>query len=405
MTRFHQALDQHMESKLKAIYDHMLVVEFSLDGTLLYANECFLTLMGYQLEEVLGQNHRLFVDLAHEDAEQYELFWQRLANGESFSAEYKRLAKGGRRVWLNACYCPLIDENDTPYRIVKFATNFTPLHHVVTLSQALLQEQSVHKGTLLEMTQAYEDALHTLAQKSELMAELSHELRTPLQAMLGLIELLIEDLAQRKVSVNRESMGQDLHTIRTSGMHMKSLLDGYLDLTKIEAGKLYVVSELFSLHQMLEELSTTMTPLLLDTQSLTVDSERLPNLMLSDKVKVRQVLINLVSNALKFTQEGHIWIRSRYHQPPTHQSRGWVCLEVEDQGRGMSEEVLRRVFEPYEQETTATHQQFGGTGLGLTLCVKLVQMLGGTLQVESKPGHGSTFQIHLPLELPASPLL
>jgi signal transduction histidine kinase len=229
--------------------------------------------------------------------------------------------------------------------------------------------------------------------KSEFLASMSHELRTPLNAIILYSELLQEEAAdegdQRSIP--------DLQRIRSAGKHLLDLINGILDLSKIEAGKMPLVLETFDVNGMVEELVDTVAPLVYKNgNTLTVQTEGAAGAMFGDLTKTRQVLLNLLSNAGKFTRDGTITLAIR---SMTHQGVPCVEFAVTDTGVGMTPEQCAKVFDPFTQADVTTTRKYGGTGLGLAIVSRFCDLMGGTVSVNSRLGEGSCFEVRLPLQM------
>ena len=226
--------------------------------------------------------------------------------------------------------------------------------------------------------------------KSAFLANMSHELRTPLNAVIGYSEMLAEEAEE----LGYDDFIPDLEKIRTAGRHLLEMINQVLDLAKIEAGKVDLALDNFDVAAMVANLETTIQPLVArneNTLEIVCDSHI--GVMHGDETRLRQVLLNLLSNAAKFTKAGCIRLVVNRHK----QNGGdWLRLQVMDSGIGMTEAQLARIFEPFEQAESTTGNKYGGTGLGLTISLQLCRMMGGGLTAESVPGEGSTFTVDLP---------
>jgi len=227
--------------------------------------------------------------------------------------------------------------------------------------------------------------------KSAFLANMSHELRTPMNAIVGFSEIL-EHL------IHDPRQASYLARIRTSGGVLLQLINDILDLSKIEAGKMDLNYQPVALRVLIEEISQMFSYKLAE-KSLVLACEvspEIPDVLLLDEVRLRQVLVNLIGNAVKFTSEGSITVRARADYPgDAHASCPDIHLEICDTGIGISEDQLEKVFEPFEQQKDMQARGFGGTGLGLTISRKLVTAMNGSLGVESRVGGGTTFRIIL----------
>ncbi|WP_455210655.1 response regulator [Kaarinaea lacus] len=226
--------------------------------------------------------------------------------------------------------------------------------------------------------------------KSQFLANMSHELRTPLNAILGYSQMLEEEAADS----NYDHISPDLQKIQIAGKHLLTLINEILDLSKIEAGRMELHLEEFSLDDLLSEVVSTAQPLASNKgNQLEVHRSGTLGKVRSDATKLRQILFNLISNATKFTENGQI---SVYTSSDRVNERDWFTFEVQDTGIGMSAEQLKRVFLPFSQADSSTTRQYGGTGLGLAITKRFCEMLGGAVSATSKPGQGTTFSVRLP---------
>jgi signal transduction histidine kinase/CheY-like chemotaxis protein len=226
--------------------------------------------------------------------------------------------------------------------------------------------------------------------KSLFLANMSHELRTPLNAIVGYSEMLQEEAAER----NLDSFVADLEKINGAGKQLLGLINDILDLSKIEAGKMELYLESFDLHELIEEVATTIQPMVTNNANeLKIETSEALGLMRADKVKVRQALYNLLSNAAKFTHEGFITLQAERQRMDNSE---WIVFRITDTGIGLSDEKILRLFQDFTQADASTTRKFGGTGLGLALTRRFCQMMGGDVTVRSVAGEGSTFTIKLP---------
>ncbi|MBA3532242.1 MAG: response regulator, partial [Ardenticatenales bacterium] len=240
--------------------------------------------------------------------------------------------------------------------------------------------------------QAAESASHA---KSVFLANMSHELRTPLNAIIGYSELLQEEVEEAGYT----QFSSDLERIRTAGNHLLSLVNGVLDLSKIEAGKMELSLESFSIPALIHGVIITVRSLAARNENL-LEVHCAPDigLMHGDMTKVRQVLLNLLGNACKFTERGTISLTvTRYLRG----EEAWVCFAVRDTGIGITQEQQARLFEEFNQGDSSTTRKYGGTGLGLALSRRLARLMRGDITMESGLGTGASFTLFLPAMLPA----
>jgi signal transduction histidine kinase/CheY-like chemotaxis protein len=232
--------------------------------------------------------------------------------------------------------------------------------------------------------------------KSAFLANMSHELRTPLNAIIGYSEMLKEEAEE----LGYAEFTPDLEKIRTAGRHLLALINDILDLSKIEAGKMELHLERFSLRDVVEDAVTTVAPLMEQNGNTLTVAGDLSGALFADLTKLRQALLNLLSNAAKFTQNGAVRLSVERVQLGDVEH---VLLRVADTGIGMSHEQLGRLFREFTQGDSSTTRKYGGTGLGLALSRRFCLMMGGDITVSSAPGQGATFTILVPSEVQAPP--
>ncbi len=219
---------------------------------------------------------------------------------------------------------------------------------------------------------------------------MSHELRTPLNAIIGIAELLLEEIEERGDDKQAESMER----IRRAGKHLLELINEILDISKIEAGRTELNLQDFELASLLDEVVTTARALAeAGGNRLTLTGAEALGTMHADPTRVRQVILNLLSNACKFTKDGAVDVAVRRTKVS---GRDGITISVKDSGIGIAPEQMLRLFEPFNQAETSTAAEYGGTGLGLTISRKFCRLMGGDIEVQSELGTGSTFVVRLP---------
>jgi signal transduction histidine kinase len=223
------------------------------------------------------------------------------------------------------------------------------------------------------------------ALKSQFLANMSHEFRTPLNAILGYTSLLLDGVSGTLTAGQRKS----LERIGSNGRHLVGIISEILDLTRIEAGRMPLQLTRFTLPELIAEVVAEMDPIIARSK-LTVSSEVSPKIgpIRSDRQKIKQIVLNLLSNALKFTPKGSVTIRAGRGQ-----AQKTVAIAVADTGIGISPADRDKIFEDFRQVDSTVARPYGGTGLGLSICRRLARMLGGRIELESEPGHGSVFTL------------
>jgi signal transduction histidine kinase len=225
--------------------------------------------------------------------------------------------------------------------------------------------------------------------KSQFLSSMSHELRTPLNAIIGLTEMMVTNAAR----FGTEKALEPLRRVNAAGTHLLSLINEVLDLSKIEAGKLELNSEPIDLPRLIDEVIGTAGQLAEKNQNrLVVEAQENVGALKADPLRLKQILLNLLSNACKFTKEGEVALRVR----KVADGRDWVELAVADTGIGLSAEQQAKLFQDFTQADSLTARRYGGTGLGLALSRKLARMMGGDVTVTSEAGKGSVFTVRLP---------
>ena len=226
--------------------------------------------------------------------------------------------------------------------------------------------------------------------KSAFLANMSHELRTPLNAIIGYSEMIKETASDS----NQTQLAQDSKNINIAGQHLLSLINNVLDLSKIEAEKMDVYLEEIDVEKLLNELTSTISPLINEKNNhLILEIEENIGVITADITKLRQILINLTSNANKFTNNGDITIKVWKSK---NNGTDGCYFSIQDTGIGMTPDQLVKIFEPFSQAENTTTKEFGGTGLGLTISKHFSEMLGGEITIKSEPDKGSQFTVFLP---------
>ncbi|WP_068830723.1 PAS domain S-box protein [Pseudomonas sp. BMS12] len=362
------------EGTVTAINRALAVAEFDLQGQLITANQNFLDLMGYQLEEVQGKHHGHFCTPEYVDSPAYRALWAGLARGELESGEYLRLAKGGREVWIQASYNPIFDADGKPFKVIKFATD---------LSQRREMEEALRD--------AKERAEQAAAAKTTFLANMSHEIRTPMNAIIGFTELL---LGTQLDNLQRRHLG----TVRQAARSLLGLLNDILDTAKLERGAVELENLDFSLPELCQQICDSFG-LSAEAKGLTLSLDYQASLSAhfrGDPLRIQQVLSNLVGNAVKFTERG--WVRLEVQG-----IAGGVRFAVRDSGIGIAADRLQHIFDPFAQADASMSRRFGGTGLGTTIARQLTELMGGQIRVESRLGEGSLFLVELPLAAGQAP--
>ncbi len=369
-----KARTAEFESVYAAIQRGTMLLELDIDGHIIAANDSCLQLFGYQRDELIGQHHALLC--FPEDVLQtaYVQHWQALRTGQFLRGEYRRRARDGHEIWMQASYTPVLDTEGRPQRVIKLITD---------LSERYRMES--------ELRLAKEKAEQAAAVKATFLANMSHEIRTPLNAVIGFTEVLQETPLSR-------SQHDYLQTIMRSSRTLLQLLNDILDSAKLESGAMELEQTAFSLRQMASDLVATFS-LIAMNKNITVElnyAQDCPECFLGDALRLNQILSNLLSNAVKFTAHGQVKLIIQSVD-------GELLCAVSDTGIGIAADRLELIFEQFAQADASMTRRFGGTGLGTAIAKKLTELMHGEITVSSTLGQGSCFQVRLPL--PACPCL
>jgi PAS domain S-box-containing protein len=300
-------------------------------------------------------------------------------DAEFYTAEYRVRGDDGLDRWVLNRGIGQRDENNHVYRAAGSLTDIT-----------------VRKQAEMALRDAKEQAEAATRTKSQFLANVSHELRTPLNAIIGLAEMLREEAEDS----DDEELVEPLKRIVSAGRHLLHLINDLLDLTKIEAGRLDLYIEDFHVPPLIHDVSVTAGALASANENqLTIQCNDDLGTMHSDITRVRQVLLNLLSNAFKFTDKGVIILSVKR---AVESSGHWLVVEVSDNGIGMSEEQIDRLFQEFTPADNSMTRKYGGTGLGLAISRRLCQLLGGDIAVHSELNIGTTFTVRLPIAGPAT---
>lgn len=366
------------------------VVVANLDARIEYVNEAFVAISGYSREEVLGRNPRMLASGKTPRAS-YVALWDALTHGRAWKGEFHNRRKDGSEYFEYASISPIRGADGK-------ITHYVAVKDDITERKRIARELDEHRHRLEEMvalrtselTEAMLVAETANRAKSSFLATMSHEIRTPMNAILGLTHLV------RRESTDTRQV-ERLGRIEAAGRHLLSLIDGILDLSKIEAGGLQLEHIDFNLGSLLDNVAS-----IVGEQArqkglrLEVDPDSAPTWLKGDPTRLRQALLNFAGNAVKFTDRGTIAIRVSLIEDLGSEVR--LRFAVSDTGVGVAPEALARLFTPFEQADRSTTRNHGGTGLGLAIARKLAMLMDGDAGVESEPGRGSRFWFTARLE-------
>ncbi|MCP4409214.1 MAG: response regulator [Gammaproteobacteria bacterium] len=381
--RIHEmALEQSNQQAQKALADlaeqrfaldqHAIVVTTDVRGTITFANDRFMQISGYSCKELLGQNHRL-LNSGHHDKEFFRDMYRTIASGKVWHGEICNRAKDGHLYWMSSTITPFKGRDGKPQSYIAIRTDITKRKQAeLALKEAKLGAESANRA------------------KSEFLANMSHEIRTPMNGVIGMTNLLLDS------RLNQEQQNYT-KIINRSAQSLLIIINDILDFSKIEAGRLELELLDFDLNALLEELAGSLVFGARDKGlELIFPANSMPDCWCrGDPGRIRQILTNLVGNAIKFTERGEVVVR--YESSAERDGRSLPRFSVTDTGIGLSAEQQRKLFQKFTQADNSTTRKFGGTGLGLSISKKLVELMGGEIGVESELGKGATFWFTLDL--------
>jgi PAS domain S-box-containing protein len=361
---------KELELQKFALDQHAIVSITDAAGRIVYANGKFLEISGYTEEELIGKTHRI-VNSGHHPPAFFETMWATIGQGKVWHGEIQNRRRDGDLYWVSATLVPVLGPDGRPERYIGIRTDITERRRA---------EQ--------DLARAKEEADHANRMKSDFLANMSHEIRTPMNAVIGLSHLLsltTLDARQRDY----------LDKIQSSSRNLLGIINDILDYSKVEAGKLTIEAIRFDVGSLVHEVAATMAARAREKGlELIIDqSSAVPRTLVGDPLRLRQVLLNILSNAVKFTERGEILVALDATALPDNRWR--LDAEVRDTGIGMPRNRLATLFQPFTQADSSTTRRFGGTGLGLAICRQLVDLMGGSISVASAPGRGSTFRFHV----------
>ena len=341
-------------------------------GNIEYVNPKFCENSGYTKAEAIGKKANLLKSDAHQPAF-FEHLWSTLQAGETWRGEFRNRKKNGEMYWESACISTVRDARGQPRHFVSITEDITEL-----------------KNTAEELRRAKEVADAASRAKTAFLASMSHEIRTPMHAILGYSQLMLRD-----PSISPQAK-ENLRIVNRSGEHLLALINDVLEMAKIESGRLHLDLREFDLPGLLNDLAAMFR---LRTVGKGVDlavilESGLPRTVVADDGKLRQILINLLGNAVKFTPAGSIALRAMVR--PALPGRDVLVVAVEDTGVGIAPAEIGQLFRPFEQ-TASGRQTQTGTGLGLAISMEYARLMGGGISVVSELGHGSTFRLEIPI--------
>ncbi|MEO5366748.1 MAG: response regulator [Magnetococcus sp. WYHC-3] len=367
------ATEKHLRLLSQAVESSPLsIVITDREGAIQYVNPKFSEITGYGPEEVVGRNPRL-LQSGQTPRETYLGMWAQLTQAMEWRGEFLNRRKDGTLYWESVRISPVRTGGDE-----------------VTHYVAVKEDITTHKAFLSQLEQARRQADEANRTKSDFLATMSHEIRTPMNAILGMAEIL-------EGTELSDEQRQYLTVSRTSGENLLQIINDILDISKVEAGRMELSETTFHLPRMLRESAEVIRFRAQEKGLMLIVhvDDSVPVWCRGDAARLRQILINFLGNAAKFTDQGCIALLASAR--PRDDGRQDVVLRVLDTGIGIPETELQRIFDPFLQVESTHTRRHGGTGLGLAICKRLSHLMEGTLAVRSQPGQGSVFSLTLPL--------
>lgn len=369
-----------------------IILRWTRDGRITFLNEYGQRFFGYTEDEIYGQ-HVVGTIVPESDSQGRDLsslMAQICADPSAFEQNInENMRRNGERVWIAWANRIVFDPDGRVTEILSIGNDITERKRAEEALRELNAEleRRVAERTA-ELAVARDQAEESDRLKSAFLATMSHELRTPLNSIIGFTGILLQELAGPLNDEQRKQLGM----VRDSGRHLLALINDVLDISKIEAGRVDVVCEPFDMREVVQHVTNNVMPLA-QKKGLTVESRVNSGLGLlnSDRRRVEQILLNLMGNAVKFTEHGEVCISCAIES-------GSAVFQVRDTGIGIAPEEIDGLFKPFHQIDTGLTRRHEGTGLGLAICKRLADRLGGTIEVESALGYGSTFTLRLPCD-------
>ncbi|MGQ1909081.1 CHASE domain-containing protein [Marinifilum sp. RC60d5] len=371
------------EKKLKQSVKDIQDYKFALDessivaitdnrGVITYVNDKFCEIAKFNRTDLIGNSHKI-INSGYHPKEFFINLWRTIAQGKVWRGEIKNRAQDGTIYWVDSTIVPLINDEGKVEQYIAIRTDITSKKNA---------EETIIKAK--EMADSANRA------KSEFLANMSHEIRTPMNAVIGFSELLAKSVVDKKQRSQIES-------IRSSGKTLLKIINDILDLSKIEAGKIEIVPVATNIKGLMVEIESMFV---LQAKEKKIDFEIeyesiIPQVLLLDEVRIRQILFNLIGNALKFTQNGYVTVTLDAKRITQFNDKINLVIHIEDSGIGIPSDQQKLIFEPFTQQKGQSIK-YGGTGLGLSITKKLVEKMGGNLTLESTLGKGSSFSLEIP---------
>ncbi len=387
-------IENNLAQSLKEVLDYRYALDASSivdvadeKGIINYVNDNYCRISQYSSDELIGKNHRVINSNYHSEVFMKEL-WDTIMSGKIWRNELRNKAKDGSFYWVNSTIVPFLDEEQKPYQFVAISIDITDQK----MAERELMEAKIFaelatgiaEEAQIKAERASHNAEEAMKAKQQFLSNMSHEIRTPLNAIIGFTKIVLKTNLEAKQK-------EYLTAIKMSGDALIVLINDILDLAKVDAGKMVFEKKPFKL-----AFSVLTIIRLFETKSqeknLILKSEidtNIPEVLVGDASRLHQIMLNLVSNALKFTAKGYISLNIRLLNEDAEKVT--IQFSVEDTGIGIASDQLKTIFENFQQASSETSRLYGGTGLGLAIAKQLVESQGGVISLKSKIDEGSTF--------------
>ncbi|MGQ7871217.1 PAS domain S-box protein [Sunxiuqinia sp. sy24] len=342
-------------------------------GIIEYVNPKFTEISGYQCEELIGKTPAI-VKSGYHSSEFYTQLWQTILSGKEWQGEFQNRKKNGDLYWESVTISSILDEQ-------------REITHLVAAKEDITEKKKI----MADLQRAKEKAEESDRLKTAFLANMSHEIRTPLNAILGFTNILVEE-----EDLDQNTKREFAAILKQSGANLLQIINDILDLSKLETGQLSIYPDQFDVIPLLQELHSIFKQRLVEHEKTNIQFRCLApkgTLQLrTDKVRFNQIFMNLLSNAVKFTVEGDIQFGI------AEQSDQMISFFVSDTGIGINKEIQASIFDRFRQADDSLTRIYGGSGLGLSISKKIVDLMGGDIQLKSEVGQGTTFTFRIPID-------
>lgn len=393
-----KSVENSLEKSLRENSDYKYALdEFSIvaitdqKGIIKYVNDNFCKISKYNRSELIGQDHRI-INSGYHPKEFIRELWKTITNGKIWKGELYNRCKDGAFYWLDTTIVPFLNEKGKPYQYLSVRIDITEWKRIEKeFTEAKIAAElatEVAEEAKRKAENETQIAMETVKSKQQFLSNMSHEIRGPLNAIIGFTNAILKTRLDEKQK-------EYLDAIKVSGDALIVLINDILDLAKVDAGKMTLELAPFKLSSSISSL-LHLFEITIQEKNLELVKEydpAIPEFLLGDSARLNQILLNLISNAIKFTAAGKITVSVRMLKEETEEVT--VEFAISDTGIGIHEKNLSTIFDAFQQATSETSRLYGGTGLGLAIVKKMVELKGGNISVKSKVGKGSTFSFIL----------